>query len=247
MTFYFCDMKNFAVLLLVMIGLLSCESNSAQQSGNFQTIPVADFRKLMQEKKNIQLLDVRTPGEYMEEHLENALNIDYNNENFADQLNQLDKNKPTFIYCLSGGRSNNALTVLQKKGFREVYNMKGGILEWKGNQFPLTKNVFNGWKGMTKEDFDKIIHSEIPTLVDFRAKWCGPCKQLKPILDQIQKEYEGKINIVEIDIDDNKSLADEMHVMNIPLLIYYKKGEVQINIEGFEEKADLIKSLKLEE
>lgn len=238
-------MRKIAVLCLIIIGLLSCESNNAQQSGNYQTVPVADFRKLMQEHKNFQLLDVRTPGEYMEEHLEGALNIDYNNEHFADQLNQLDKNKTTFIYCMSGGRSNNALAILQKKGFKEVYNMKGGILEWKGNQFPLTKNVFNGWKGMTKEDYDKLIHSDVPTLIDFRAKWCGPCKQLKPILDEIQKEYEGKIKIVEIDIDENKSLADDMRVMNIPLLIYYKNGEVVINIEGYEPKEDLIKSLGL--
>ena len=68
---------------------------------------------------------------------------------------------------------------------------------------------------------------------------------LKPILEDIKKQYAGKINIVEIDIDQNKSLADDMNIRNIPLLIYHKKGKVEMNIEGFVEKADLIKTLKL--
>ncbi|MBL7772602.1 MAG: thioredoxin fold domain-containing protein [Chitinophagaceae bacterium] len=231
---------------LLLLALMACESNSAQNTSNFSTLAVAEFKQQLEKTKNVQLLDVRTPGEYMEEHLENALNIDYNDPNFADQLNNLDKNKPTFIYCLSGGRSNNAMNTMKAKGFKEVYNMKGGILEWKGSQFPLTKNVFNGWKGMTKEAFEKITQNSTPTLVDFRAKWCGPCKQLKPILDELAKEYAGKLNVVEIDIDENKSLADDMHITNIPLLVYYKDGKVAMNIEGFTEKKDIIAALKLQ-
>lgn len=245
MAFYFCHMKKWIGLFILVIAIAACETNSAQNSSAFKTISVLEYKQLMSEKKNLQLLDVRTPGEYMEEHLENALNIDYNDPNFEKQLQSLDKSKPTFIYCLSGGRSNHALTVMQKNGFKEVYNMKGGILEWKGSQLPLTKMVFNGWKGMTKADFDQLISSDIPTLIDFRAKWCGPCKQLKPILDALQKDYQGKINIVEIDIDDNKSLAEEMHITNIPLLVYYKNKKVEINLEGFMERADLIRALKL--
>lgn len=236
-------MKYFIGLLL--LAFVACESNTAQNAPDFKTLAVSEYQQLMGQKKNVQLLDVRTPSEYMEEHLENALNIDYNDPSFADQLNNLDKTKPTFIYCLSGGRSGNVMNILKSKGFKEVYNMKGGILEWKGNQLPLTKNVFNGWKGMSKEDFAKLTNGPIPTLIDFRAKWCGPCKQLKPILDELSKEYAGKLNIVEIDIDENKSLADDMHITNIPLLVYYKDGKVAMNIEGFTEKKDIIAALKL--
>jgi thioredoxin 1 len=106
--------------------------------------------------------------------------------------------------------------------------------------------VFNGWKGMTQEEFAKLVNSGTPTLIDFRAKWCGPCKQLKPILDEIQTTYEGKIKIVEIDIDENKSLAESMHIMHIPNLQYFKNGKIESSFEGFKEKADLLAILKLE-
>ncbi len=245
MAFYFCSMKNFIGLLIGVLALISCETNTAQNKSEFKTVTVQEFQQTMKEKKDIQLIDVRTSGEYTEEHLENAINMDYNSSTFATQISTLDKNKPTFIYCLSGGRSNSALNIMKQNGFTEVYNMAGGILEWKGNQLPLTRVTTNGWKGMTKEEYQKIINDDIPTLVDFKASWCGPCKQLKPILEDIKKQYAGKINIVEIDIDQNKSLADDMNIRNIPLLIYHKKGKVEMNIEGFVEKADLIKTLKL--
>jgi thiol-disulfide isomerase/thioredoxin len=68
---------------------------------------------------------------------------------------------------------------------------------------------------------------------------------LKPILAEIEKEYAGKIKVVAIDVDENKSLAESMKVTNIPLLIYYKKGKVEMNIEGFADKARLVSAMKL--
>jgi thioredoxin 1 len=242
MALYFCAMKIWYTGVIAFLLLLSCESNTAQQTVKLETLGVTEFKQAMAGLKNFQLIDVRTPGEYMEEHLNNALNIDYNDATFASQLDQLDKTKPTFIYCLSGGRSSQALQVMHNKGFVEVYNMKGGIMEWKGHQFPLTKTVFNGWRGMSVDDYKTLTTSTVPVLIDFRAKWCGPCKQLKPILDEIRTEQNGKIQIVEIDIDENKSLAEHMHITNIPLLMYYKNGELIQTVEGFMEKQDLLKT-----
>lgn len=68
---------------------------------------------------------------------------------------------------------------------------------------------------------------------------------LKPILDDIQTEYAGKIKVVPIDIDYNKSLADKMKIRQIPFMIYYKKGKVMMNIEGYSDKESIVKSLKL--
>jgi thioredoxin 1 len=109
MAFYFCRMKKMLGLFIMVVALASCETNSAQNTHAFKTIAVAEFKQLLNESRDAQLVDVRTSGEYMEEHLENALNIDYNDANFEKQVQGLDKNKPTFIYCLSGGRSNHAL------------------------------------------------------------------------------------------------------------------------------------------
>jgi thioredoxin len=225
-----------------MVALISCESNNAQT----KTIPTLEYQQLLTETKNNQIIDVRTEGEFMEEHLHNAININFNGNDFEANIKKLDKTKPTFIYCLSGGRSGSAMEIFAKNGFKQVYNMQGGILQWKGDQLPLTGAEENpSWKGMSKEEFEKITNGDIPVLVDFNATWCGPCKKLKPILAEIEKEYAGKIKVVAIDVDENKSLAESMKVTNIPLLIYYKKGKVEMNIEGFADKARLVSAMKL--
>jgi thioredoxin len=225
-----------------MVALISCESNNAQT----KTIPTLEYQQLLTETKNNQIIDVRTEGEFMEEHLHNAININFNGNDFEANIKKLDKTKPTFIYCLSGGRSGSAMEIFAKNGFKQVYNMQGGILQWKGDQLPLTGAEENpSWKGMSKEEFEKITNGDIPVLIDFNATWCGPCKKLKPILAEIEKEYAGKIKVVAIDVDENKSLAESMKVTNIPLLIYYKKVKVEMNIEGFADKARLVSAMKL--
>ncbi len=237
-------MKNKWLILLGFIALFGCNS-TAQNS----TIPVEEYMKSLVDTKNEYLIDVRTPDEYKTEHLNNSINIDYNGSNFASEIDKLDKTRPVFIYCLSGVRSGSAMSTFQEKGFTKVYNMKGGIMQWKSKNYPLNTTSPTSspatWKGMTKEEFTKLTNADIPTLVDFKAAWCGPCKQLKPILDELQQEYAGKLNILYIDVDENKSLADAMKIASIPLMIYYKNGKVAMNIEGYADKASIIKSLKL--
>ena len=232
--------------LLLLIGLTSCLSNAAQNASIAKTIPVAEYKKMVDENKDIQLIDVRTPEEFGEDHLSNAVNINFNGNDFNQKINALDKSKKTMIYCLSGGRSGSALDYMSKNGFKEVYNMQGGILQWRAQNYPLsTASSSSDWKGMTKDEYAKLISGDIPVVIDFNAKWCGPCKQLKPILDQIQAEYAGKIKIIPVDIDENKSLAKSMYVNNIPLLIYHEKGKVILNQEGMLDKEGLVKLFKL--
>jgi thioredoxin 1 len=231
-------------LLVLFICCVSCETNSAQTASS---LDVKAYRAQLTGEKSFQLVDVRTAEEFESGHLERAININYNGNDFEQQINALDKNKPTYIYCLSGGRSSAAMDVMTKKGFKQVINMKGGILEWKANQFPLENNKNNttGWIGMTKAAYDQLTQSKTPILFDFKAKWCGPCKQLSPILDDLAAEYKDKIKIIQIDVDENKSLADELKIRSIPFLIYYKNGKHTMNIEGLTDKKNLIKSLGL--
>lgn len=236
-------MKYSISLLVFFTFLLSCFNNNAQEKNLLE--PSA-YREKMIMKKNFHLIDVRTSGEFQSGYLDGAQNIDINGGDFEQKIAKLSKDKPVFVYCLSGGRSAQAQKIFLEKGFKEVYNMQGGILAWKSSNFPLAGIAqSNGWKGMTKEEFNKQISGNIPVLVDFKAKWCGPCKQLAPVLESIAKEYEGKIKILMIDIDENKSLADEMKIRNIPLMVYYKGQKVAMNLEGFMEKQAIIKSLGL--
>jgi len=82
---------------------------------------------------------VRTPEEFADGHIENAINLDYYSETFGDELNKLDKNKTYLVYCRSGRRSRNALDIMEELNFREAYNMSGGIIEWKAEGLPTTK------------------------------------------------------------------------------------------------------------
>jgi rhodanese-related sulfurtransferase len=82
------------------------------------------------------ILDVRTPGEFSPERLENAINLDYRSNTFINDLETLARNKVYLIYCRSGRRSGSALNIMQGLNFTEVYNMLGGIYEWKAEGLP---------------------------------------------------------------------------------------------------------------
>lgn len=73
--------------------------------------------------------------------------------------------------------------------------------------------------------FNEIIKSEVPTLVDFYATWCGPCKTMHPILDDLKKHFGEKIKILKIDVDKNQQLAEILKIRSVPTLILFKSGE----------------------
>ena len=97
---------------------------------------------LIQDNKdspNFTIIDVRTPEEYAAGYIEKAINLDYNSETFRIDINKLEKNKTYLIYCRSGRRSGMALSIMKELGFREVYNMLGGIIEWEAAGLPVVK------------------------------------------------------------------------------------------------------------
>jgi len=96
---------------------------------NFSQLAPKTYKLLLEEKSGI-LLDTRTPAEYAENHISKAINIDFYAVDFEDQLEQLDKAAPYFIYCRTGSRTKVTLEIMKKMGFREVYDLQGGILAW---------------------------------------------------------------------------------------------------------------------
>jgi len=92
-----------------------------------------------QNKPDFIILDVRTPEEFADGHIENAANIDFHSETFRDELDNLDKNKTYLIYCRSGSRSGKALNIIAELNFEEVYNVSGGISTWNAEELPTVK------------------------------------------------------------------------------------------------------------
>ena len=89
----------------------------------------------------------------------------------------------------------------------------------------------------------EVLSSETPVLVDFWAEWCGPCKMLSPLIDELASEYDGKIKVGKVNIDDHQNLASQYGVRAIPTMLVFKSGEVADQIVGLRSKRDLKASL----
>lgn len=99
-------------------------------------------------------------------------------------------------------------------------------------------------KIVNKEEFEKIIKGNKPVLVDFFATWCGPCKMLSPILEQVNEDANGKYEIVKVDIDDSYDIAKSFGIMSVPTMIIFKNGEEQEKMVGLRPKMMIEETIK---
>lgn len=94
---------------------------------------------------------------------------------------------------------------------------------------------------ISDDSFEKeVIGSNVPVIVDFWAQWCGPCKALAPVLEDVSQKYDGKVKFVKLDVDSNPSTPPKFGVRGIPTLILFKDGQVKATQVGLIGKADLM-------
>lgn len=226
------------LLFTALIGLACLQVNAQEK---------IDAKKMEEviAKPQTQLLDVRTAAEYAGGHIPNSVNVDWNEkENFKESIKTLDKNEPVYVYCLGGGRSKQAATFLTENGFK-VYDYSGGMMDWRSGEKPEIKpDNAKESKGLSTEDFDKIINSSELVLVNFSAVWCAPCQELKPTIEKIEKEQTGKVKVVRIDSDQNKELMKVLNVRGIPQLLLFKKGEEAWNKSGVATEDEILAQIK---
>lgn len=147
-------LNNILVALATAALLTSCGAESATTTvdspgavtqaetgatGSVQTIRADDAKALLDQQKDIVILDIRTIGEYKSGHLSNAVNLDYYASDFPEKLRKLDHNKSYLVYCAVGGRSREAVRLMQKLGFQQVYDATEGYNDLKRAGLAVTK------------------------------------------------------------------------------------------------------------
>ena len=99
---------------------------------------------------------------------------------------------------------------------------------------------------LTKENFnDEVINSEKPVIVDFWATWCGPCKMIAPVIEEIASEYSQSVKVAKVNVDDEGELAIKFGIVSIPTVLLFDNGEVRATSIGFKTKDQLIREFGL--
>ncbi|MBF0278521.1 MAG: rhodanese-like domain-containing protein [SAR324 cluster bacterium] len=129
----------FSFAFLWTANIFSVYADADQVAKN---ISPRDSAKLIEQNQNnpdFKIVDVRTPAEYSEGHIQNSSLVDFYSKTFTEELQKLDRDKTYLVYCRSGNRSGKTLTMMQKLGFKKVYNMSGGFLAWNAEKLPAAK------------------------------------------------------------------------------------------------------------
>jgi phage shock protein E len=127
-------MKKIIAILASVLLLAGCSTSPSAMD-----LSVSEFSSKVTEAE-VVTLDVRTPGEFNEGHIEGAILVDFQSGNFENEIASLDKSKTYAVYCRSGNRSGQAVKVMSEAGFTKLYNLDGGVIDWANAGLPLVNN-----------------------------------------------------------------------------------------------------------
>ena len=222
---------------------------SRAQSPYIKQLDPSDFQEIVKSKKG-SLLDVRTSSEFSNGHIKDAGQLNYYASDFKKRLLMLPKNQPVYLYCNTGYRSQRAAEILAQNGYKDVYNLERGIMAWNLNSLPVivepdakpdTENK------MEPDEFFAFVNTHSLTFVDYYAPWCGPCRQMMPVIDLLQAEYKNKVNIIKVNADASIKLIKEQKISGVPYFVLYKNGEIVYTHSGLltrEKIVEIIESNK---
>ena len=239
---------NIHLFLSITILGFSCSNSSSKniekiiETNTIQNLEASVFEAKLSASNGI-LLDVRTEEEISQGYIPGASFINLYDENFNQKINFIQKDKPVFVYCKMGGRSAKAAQELLSIGFKEVYNLTGGIQAWYNNGYIINQDSISNpvSQEFSIDQFDEMLNSsKVPIVICFQTKWCLPCKQMNPIIKDLADSLKDSINILKIDLDRNLAIATKLNVKSVPTFVGVINGNEQWRRVGFTEKKDLV-------
>lgn len=220
-------------LLLALFVLSGCYAQA-------QTVSADTFATQLKQSPKPQLVDVRTPGEFGEGHLPGAVNINSQGADFDQALKTLDKTKPVFVYCMSGGRSRGAAQKLRDLGYTDVHELRGGYLKWASKMMPVEGVTRSTAKPQwTTARFDSLLRAQPLVLVDVYAPWCAPCKKMMPLVDKLAQELAGQLSVAKFNADTEKAMLAAYNVDELPTLLVFRNGKLADRQTGFHDEPAL--------
>jgi thioredoxin 1 len=221
------------------IVLLCCNPLFSQVVYN--EISVEDFITKKNSVNSI-IIDVRTPQEYEQGHIQNAINFDWNDKDFLLHLDTIEKSQTIYIYCLSGGRSKKAAATLANEGFTSIFEISGGMMAWRAKGFHEVSTT-SIQTGLSLDEYKLLTTNRKLVLIDFYATWCAPCKLMEPYLTRIANNMSETVTVIRIDADKNKELCKALEISALPVVKLYKEGIEIWNHEGFVSEETVLKQL----
>ena len=237
----------FTVITFVVTSIVfSSSCNSSNGVGDNFQLNAQEFSEKITSTPDAVILDVRTPGEFSQGHIQNATNISWNDPTFDGKINNIAKNAPIFIYCLSGSRSMSAANFMRKNGYDKVYELMGGMMKWSMANLPLTtESGVSKSAAMSLSDFKNLLKGDKIILVDFYADWCLPCKKMEPFLNEISNENKEIISLIRINADEQSELCKSLKIDALPYLQLYKNENLLWEKVGFIDKMGIEKEINL--
>jgi len=226
----------------VFPGFLIVLSFSCLAQPGKKVLTTDEFEKAIN-TMDAQVLDVRTVEEYKNSHIKNTMHADWlNKDQFNERISFIDKNKPVYIYCLSGVRSAAAAEWMRKNGFEEVLELQNGLNGWKKENKPVERG--GNEKQMNITEYNELLKSDSVTLVDFGAKWCPPCVKMEPVLKDLKNDKTVSYRFIKVDAGIHTDIQKTLNIEALPVFIIYKNGKEVWRKQGLVTKNEFIKQLR---
>ena len=233
-------MKNNIITVFIHLFFITGTQAQIVKDENHPPLGLDSFAAKIDRQIKPQIIDARSADEFALNHIKGAINFNLQTEGYETMVLSLLNNEPVFIYSIGTGRSGQLAKDLRDKGFKEVFELKGGIANWIGGGKPYYTSAK---KSVTLQDYKTILANNPLVLVDIGSRYCGACKKVKPILDSLRSENRNTIKIIEIDLEESPQLISELKTVDaFPYLILYKKAEVVLKRSGL---SDLKNTLDL--